>query len=39
MKNKKKEIKGIEKLKYEVSQEIGVSNPDNLNDKKKIKKS
>lgn len=39
MKNEKKEIKGIEKLKYEVTQEIGISNTDKQNDKKKIKKS
>ena len=39
MKNKKKEIKGIEKLKYEVTQEIGISNTDKQNNKKKIKKS
>jgi len=39
MKNKKKEIKGIEKLKYEVTQEIGISSTDKQNNKKKIKKS
>jgi len=39
MENKKKEIKGIEKLKYEVTQEIGISNTNKTNDKKKIKKS
>lgn len=39
MTNNKKESKGIEKLKYEVTQEIGVSNTNKLNDKKKIKKS
>ncbi len=38
MKNKKEESKGIEKLKYEVTQEIGISNTDKTNDKKKIKK-
>jgi len=39
MKNKKKESKGIEKLKYEVTQQIGISNANKTNDKKKIKKS
>jgi hypothetical protein len=39
MKNKKKEMKGIEKLKYEVTQEIGISDRKKQNDKKKIKKS
>ena len=37
MKNKKKEIKGIEKLKYEVTQEIGISTSDKPDDKKKQK--
>jgi len=39
LENKKKESKGIEKLKYEVTQEIGISNTDKQDDKKKIKKS
>jgi hypothetical protein len=39
MENKKKEIKGIEKLKYEVTQEIGISSTGRQNNKKKIKKS
>lgn len=37
MKNKKKEIKGIEKIKYEVTQEIGISTSDKPDDKKKTK--
>jgi hypothetical protein len=39
MKSKKQEIKGMEKLKYEVTQEIGISSTDKQNNKKKIKKS
>lgn len=39
MENKKKESKGIEKLKYEVTQEIGISTTNKQDDKKKIKKS
>lgn len=39
MKDKKQEIKGIEKLKYEVTQEVGISSTEKQNNKKKIKKS
>jgi len=39
LKNNKKESKGIEKLKYEVTQEIGISSTNTQNNKKKIKKS